>query len=129
MDDLKSGLFALLDGAEYEVVSTFGWSLRSWTPAPGFTKRAGKTGYFRAIDRKEGLPVFRIAHGGTYAGVPIQIASSGDGRVVAASHDPGAGDAGFTQHGRSEWYKTIDRSDPKLRIETTRTPVRAPWLA
>lgn len=129
MDDVKSGLFALLDGVEYEVVSTFGWSLRSSTPAPGFTKRAGKTGYFRAIDRQEDLPVFRISHQGTYSGIRIHLVSRGGDRVIVASSDPGAGDAGFTQHDRREWFKTIDRSDPNLRLETTRTPVRAPWLA
>lgn len=127
MDDLKSGLFAVLDGMEYKVVSTFGWSLHSWTPAPGFAKRPGKSGYFRAIDRDEDLPLFRVAHRGTYSGVPIQVASSDGGRVLAASSDPRAGDLGFTQHGRSEWLKTIERSDPKLRIETTRTRVSAPW--
>jgi hypothetical protein len=32
------------------------------------------------------------------------------------------------QHDLRERFKTIDRSDPDLRMETTRTPVRAPWL-
>ncbi len=128
MNDLKSGLFAVLDGVEYRIVSTFGWSLWSLTPAPGFTKRPGKTGYYRAIDRQEELPFFRIAHGGTYSGVPIQIASAGGGRVLLGSSDRAAGEAGFTRDGRNEWHKTVDRSDANLRIETTRTPVRAPWL-
>lgn len=127
-DELKSGLHSVLDGVDYRLVSTFGWSLWSLTPAPGFTKRPGKTGYFRTISAKENLPCFHIDNRGTYRGIAVDVGSSTKGRVAAHASDSRAGSAGFTQQGRSEWVKLIDRSDPDLHFEEIRTPIPAPWL-
>ena len=127
-EELKSGLHTTLDGVDYRLVSTFGWSVWSPTPAPGFTKRPGKTGYFRAIDTRERLPCFDIANRGTYRGIAVEVGSSTKGRVAAYASDPRAGSAGFTQQGRSEWVALIDRSDPDLTFAERRTPVPPPWL-
>lgn len=123
---MKHGLHGALNGVDYKLVSTFGWSLWSLDPAPGFTRRPGKTGFYRAVDKD--MPCFDIDHRGTYRGIPVDVGSSTGPQVTLSSSDRRAGAAGFIQKGRAEWMRVADRSDPELQFEEVRTPVPAPWF-
>ena len=124
---LQSGLHSRLDGVEYQVTSTFGWSLWSLAPAPGFTRRPGKTGYYHPIERNGRFPCSSISTLGSYRGVPVDVSGGGPGGYLLSTSDDRAGNAGFSQRGRAEWIKNVALDDRDLRYSTIRTPVPPPW--
>jgi hypothetical protein len=127
-DKLVSGLHTRFRGVEYRIVSTFGWSLWSPTPASGFSTMPGKSGYYRRIEGDPTLPCYRVRNIGSYRGVPVEVTESSHGRFLLAASDARAGSVGFSQQGRGEWVLFVNHGDEDLRYTTTRSPVAAPWL-
>lgn len=104
-DDLPApGLHVRLDGSEYRVISRGRWALWSDHPAPGFRRINGRfRSFLRPIKPGEPLESHRIVHRGTYRGIPVALAGSTEGLVMATTKDSRAIDAGFDVVDRTEW--------------------------
>lgn len=134
----KSGRYVRVGNTEYPLASPGGnWALWSPTPVEGF-RRIGN-GWVRNIAPHEQLECFRVAHHGTYRGIPVAVEPSGDesdgrGSVRLDTRDPRAAEHGFERFGfeRPEvqsWLKFVPADDRDLVFTTTRTPEPMPWAA
>lgn len=125
------GLYARLDGVEYEVLSIKArWVLVSHSPASGFTKldstTSGPTRYVHEITGDDRLDTYRLSYDGRYRGVDVQVHPRGD-RLMAVSKDSEARTLGFENFDRGQWMRFFPQDDPQLRFTATRTPTAAPW--
>lgn len=129
----KSGRYVRVGKTEYPLASPGGnWALWSRTPIEGFRKIGN--GWVRNIAPDEQLECFRVAHHGTYRGIPVTV-EPGDGALVRLdTRDPRAAEQGFERFGfeRPElqsWLTFVPADDRDLVFTTTRTPEPMPWAA
>lgn len=127
----KSGRYVRVGNTEYPLASPGGkWALWSPTPVEGFRKIG--SGWVRNIAPDEQLECFRVAHHGTYRGIPVTV-EPGDGALARLdTRDPRAAEQGFERFGfeRPElqsWLKFVPVDDRDLAFTTTRTPEPMPW--
>ncbi|WP_091030587.1 TY-Chap domain-containing protein [Microbacterium oxydans] len=129
----KSGRYVRAGDTEYPLASPGGnWALWSPTPVEGFRKIGN--GWVRNIAPDEQLECFRVAHRGTYRGIPVTVEPGGGALVRLDTRDPRAAEQGFERFGfeRPElqsWLKFVSADDRDLVFTTTRTPEPMPWAA
>ncbi|TWD81675.1 hypothetical protein FB561_2795 [Kribbella amoyensis] len=127
----RSGRYALVDGAEYELVHRkSGWALQSDQPEAGFTPLHAN--FIRMIAQDEEVQCFKVTHTGVYRDLVVNVMPGTEGLVQLSTRDCRSVDHGFIPFGFErpeiqEYVHTVTVDDPDLRITTTREPIPAPW--